>query len=277
MLRKRRLIFLLSLGALAGATPFAHAQSCYEKCQSTCTTMNGLVNQGCVDNCNRAYCSNNNNSSQPRPFGAVAFGDRGMEGISWNKGTQAEADMAAIASCAEHGTNCKVVFRYRDTCAALSVAKGAVHFEAATGSTAKDAEAQANALCQKNWGVMCASNMSACSVTGASRPSAPPAAPKTISWGAIAYSPAEMAAGTSTGKPDRASAEREAITVCAQRGKSCVVQTAFNKSCGALAADRTVAGAGTSADQRDAQQKAVDACTKAGGARCVLHVSFCSY
>ncbi len=199
-----------------------------------------------------------------------------MEGISWNKATQAEADMAAISGCAEHGgTNCKVVYRYRDTCAALSVAKGKVHFESATGPTEKAAEAQATALCQKNWGVMCASNLSACSLTGA-KPPAPPPAPKAISWGAIAYSPTEMAAGTSTGKSDRASAEREAMTVCAQRGKSCVVQTAFNKSCGALAADRTVAGAGTSADQREAQQKAIDACTKAGGARCVLHVSFCS-
>jgi hypothetical protein len=275
MLRKSRLFFLsLFIGTFAFTPPAAHAQSCYEKCQNQCRNMEGFVMQGCVDNCNRAYCSNNN-VSQPRPFGAIAFGDHGMEGISWNKGTQGEADMAAIASCAEHGTNCKVVYRYRDTCAALSVAKGAVHFESATGATAKDAEAQANALCQKNWGVLCASNMSACSLTGA-RPAAPPPAPKAISWGAIAYSPTEMAAGTSIGKSDRAAAEREAMTVCAQRGKSCVVQTAFNKSCGAVAADRTVAGAGTSADQREAQQKAVEACTKAGGVRCVLHVAICS-
>jgi len=276
MPRKSQLFFLLSLVAtLAFTAPAAHAQSCYEKCQNQCRNMEGFVIPGCVDNCNRAYCSNNNNT-QPKPFGAIAFGDHGAEGISWNKATQTDADLAAMSSCTPHGANCKIVYRFRDTCAALAVARGAVHYESATGPAEKEAEAQATALCQKNWGVLCASNMSACSLTGAAKPPTPPPAPKAISWGAIAYSPTEMAAGTSTGKSDRTSAEREAMTICAQRGKSCVVQTAFNKACGALAADRTVAGAGTSADQREAQQKAVDACTKAGGARCVLHVSICS-
>jgi hypothetical protein len=85
-----------------------------------------------------------------------------------------------------------------------------------------------------------------------------------------------MGAGFSQGKDDRASAEKEAMSVCSQRGKGCVLRTAFNKQCGALAVDRDFTGSGTSTDQREAQQKAVDECKKAGGTRCVLHISFCS-
>lgn len=96
-------------------------------------------------------------------------------------------------------------------------------------------------------------------------------------WGAIAYSTRDMGAGWSQGKEDRASAEREAMSVCSQRGKECVVRTAFNKQCGALAADRDFAGWGTSADQGEAQQKAIADCKKAGGTNCALHISFCSF
>jgi hypothetical protein len=111
---------------------------------------------------------------------------------------------------------------------------------------------------------------------GKKAPSPPPAAPRKISWGAIAYSIKDMGAGYSQGKDDQASAEKEAMAVCSQRGKACVLRAAFNKQCGAFAVDREFSGVGTSADQREAQQKAVDECKKAGGARCVLHISFCS-
>jgi hypothetical protein len=118
---------------------------------------------------------------------------------------------------------------------------------------------------------------SVCSNANASTapPSTPPP-PKAVAWGAIAYSSKDMSAGYAQGKNDRASAEKEALSICAQRGKACVVQTAFNKQCGALAADRDFTGFGTSADQREANQKAMDDCKKAGGARCALHISFCS-
>jgi DNA-binding CsgD family transcriptional regulator len=86
-----------------------------------------------------------------------------------------------------------------------------------------------------------------------------------------------MGAGWSQGKNDRASAEKEAMAACTQRGKECVLRTAFNKQCGALAADRNFTGFGVSADQRQALQKALEECTNAGGTRCVPHISFCSF
>jgi hypothetical protein len=103
-----------------------------------------------------------------------------------------------------------------------------------------------------------------------------PPPPKAISWGAIAYSSKDMGAGWAQGKADRASAEKEAMDACAKRGKSCVLRTAFNKQCGALAADHEITGWATSTDQREALQKAIDECKKAGGSMCVPHISFCS-
>jgi hypothetical protein len=269
-------LVLSSLFLALGFTPqLARGQTCYESCQNSCRGLSGLItSSACVDTC--ASNCDKRDDNQPRPYGAIAYGtDHGAEGISWNKGTQAEADQTALATCGKHGNNCKIVYRFRETCAALAVATGGQHYESATGGTEKSAEANATAVCQHNWG-KCLTNLSACSLTGASRPSPPPP-PKAISWGAIAYSTADMGAGWSQGKSDRASAEGEAMSTCSQRGKACVLRTAFNKQCGALAADRGFAGLGVSTDQRDSQRKAMDECAKAGGTRCVLHISFCSF
>ena len=66
------------------------------------------------------------------------------------------------------------------------------------------------------------------------------------------------------------------MSVWSQRGKGCVLKTAFNKKCGALAADHDFTGWATSTDQRDALQKAIDECKKAGGTMCAPHIAFCS-
>jgi hypothetical protein len=108
------------------------------------------------------------------------------------------------------------------------------------------------------------------------RAPSPPPPPKKISWGAIAYSPKDYGAGWSSGMDDRASAEKEALSKCSQRGKACVLETGFNKECGALAADGEFVGWGTSKAQRDAELRAVDECKQSGGKRCVIHISFCS-
>ena len=279
--RKFRQILVFALGIAFGLAPQpSRAQNstqyflCYELCQSNCKDRpNYLEKTECVQNCSMG-CKKDD--TQPRPYGAIAYGtDHAAEGISWNKGSQAEADRTALGVCSQHGKNCTVVYRFQNTCAALALATGSQHYEANTGGTAKDAEANATAACQRSWG-RCETNLSACSLTGARRPSSPPP-PKATSWGAIAYSTADMGAGYSQGKSDRASAEKEAMNLCSQRGKACAVRIAFNKECGALAADRNFAGWGASTDMREAQRKAMDDCTKAGGTRCALHIAFCSY
>ena len=270
------------LGIALGLTPgLALGQTTwqFDKCLNDCFT---ICNSGppqfaflCRENCS-GKCAKENQPA-PAPYGAIAFGTRGAEGISWNKASWAAAEGAAVATCGEHGSDCKVVYRFQNTCAAIAEAKGTQHFEVATGGTEKEAAASATAVCQQRWGA-CLSALSACSLTGTSRASKPnpPAPPRAISWGAIAYSASDMKAGWSQGKSDRGSAEKEAMNTCSQRGKACVLRIAFNKQCGALAADRSFVGWATSTEARAAQQKAIEECTKNGGMKCALHVFFCS-
>lgn len=256
---------------------------CLESCFTVCDSGPALLADECRSNCIDKCQSQNRNQSQPAPYGAIAFGTRGAEGISWNKTSWQAAGQSAIATCSKYGSNCKVVYRYQNTCAALAVAKGGQHFESATGGSEKQAAASATALCKQHWGT-CSSDLSACSLTNQSQvsrttpsPAAPPTKPHGVSWGAIAYSAPDMKVGWSLGMSDRSLAEKQAMDTCSQRGKACVVREVFNKECGALAADRSFVGSATSVQPREAQQQAIEQCTKEGGENCMLHVMFCSY
>ena len=181
-----------------------------------------------------------------------------------------------MGDCSKHANDCKVVYRYQNTCAAVAFSSGAALFESATGSREKQAEANATTACQQVWG-RCLSDLSSCSLLSAPTHTSAPASPCSISWGAIAYSVSDHQAGWSSAKNDKTVAEKEALSVCAQRGKACAIVSSFNKQCGALARDGNFVGLATSADQREALQKAVQECTKNGGARCVPQVMFCSF
>ena len=211
-------------------------------------------------------------------WGAIAYSTKDrIWGFAIEQDYKATADQVALQYCnRSRGANCVIRVNFFNSCGAIAADSDIVG--SGTAGTKESAQQKALAACARLGG-KCAIQTSACSGAGAgtssSAPSAPPA-PKAVSWGAIAYSARDSGAGWSQGKDDRASAEKEAMNACSQRGKSCVLQTAFNKQCGALAADRDFTGWGTSTDQRQAQQKAMDACRKAGGTSCVLHILFCS-
>lgn len=273
--------FLLPLvTALLAAAPHAFAQVdfnyCLNSCFNTCNSGPQSLAWGCRERCGDQCAAFNKN--RPAPYGSIAFGSHGAEGISWNKIDSATADNAALASCRRYANDCKIVYRYQNTCAALAVAKGAQHFESATGGTENAAKANSEATCRKQWGT-CVSNLSACSFAAAKEENAPGPAPAghATSWGAIAFSASDMQAGWSMGKADRALAEQEAMKSCSARGKSCVLQTVFNKQCAALAWDRGISGSATAADAREANAKAVAECKRSGGLNCALHISFCSF
>jgi hypothetical protein len=217
-------------------------------------------------------CKGRDTPPPPAPYGAVAFGDQGAEGMSWNQTSAADADQVALNYCARSGKNCKVVYRFQNTCGALAKSDDGSHAEAATGPSQQQAETNAIAACRSRWG-KCSSDLSSCSYADRH---VPPPPPRAISWGAIAFSAVDGQTGYSQGKDDRASAEKEALSVCSRRGQACVVMTAFNKQCGALARDGKVAGVAASADQQTALQQAIQACTRNGGGRCVPLVLFCS-
>jgi hypothetical protein len=135
---------------------------CLNSCFGVCDSGPENLAWGCRENCGNSCKGRGQGQSARSPYGSIAIGVHGFEGISWNKRTEAAADQSAVATCNRYGSNCKVVYRYQNTCAAIAFSKGSQHYESATGNSEKQAEANATALCKQHWGY-CVSNMSACS------------------------------------------------------------------------------------------------------------------
>jgi hypothetical protein len=213
-------------------------------------------------------------------WGAIAYSWKDKTaGWSYGKTNRPDAVRMAMQACTKDGgARCILQTSFNGMFGSVAADGDLVAW--GNADTKPNAQQRALAECAKIGGKKCALEATMCSIWNSKAatpgPPSPPPPPRKISWGAIAYSDQDMGAGWSLAKDDRASAEKEAMGLCSQRGKACVLQTAFNKQCGALAADRGVSGWGTSADQREAPQRAIDECKKAGGARCVLHISFCS-
>ncbi len=210
-------------------------------------------------------------------WGAIAYSKKDkISGWSFEQDNKAAAEKVAVQYCTKSGgAHCAVAASFDKLCGAIAADGELVAW--GTYGTKETAQQRAVSECTKLGGKKCEIQAWVCSgaTSNSSAPSAP-RPPKATAWGAIAYSSRDMGAGWSHGKDDRASAEREAMALCSQRGKACVLQTAFNKQCGALAADREFTGVAAAADVLMAQQKAMDECKKAGGTRCALHIAFCS-
>jgi len=279
-----RILILLSAGFLARPVfiPTADGADCVVECmeRSGCWSGRSVSDPGSCNNMPQ-LCQIQCKGKSGTGWGAIAYSPK-EKASGWSaeqdfKGTAAQVAMQYCAQ--DHGSACAVQVSFFNSCGAVAADGNTIG--TGTASTKATAEQTAMAVCARSGGKKCEVEESACSGAGggsntSSTTPRAPAAPKAIAWGAIAYSARDMGAGWSQGKADRASAEKEAMSVCSQRGKDCVLRTAFNKQCGALAADGAFAGWGSSTDQRAAQLKAVDDCKKAGGARCVLHISFCS-
>ena len=277
MKQRAKVLILLFVSVLARPTFTSNAAelSCFQTCMDRSSGITGMTYQHRYELC-QIQCKG---APDPSNYGAIAYSRKDKRfGVSYNQGDKASAENIALQSCAKQGgAKCLIEASFRNICGAIAADGDRVTW--GTSGTKLLAEQRAVAECARLGGKGCTAQASICSSPGAGASSSLPSTPtppRTVSWGAIAYSNNDMGAGWSQGKDDRASAEKEALAACSQRGKACVLRTTFNKQCGALAADREFAGWGASADPREAQQKAIDDCKKAGGARCVLHISFCS-
>jgi hypothetical protein len=273
-----RILILLTFISLSRPGRTQDMNSCIDSCWGSCSShpVGSSAKEACVEQCIKYTCR-----ASVDVWGAIAYSkpDKAF-GYSFELEDQATARKVAMENCRKRGTNCVVETVFSRACAAL--AAGGDRIGWGTDHNREGAEKRALSECALTGAQGCAIQTWVCSRPNASanggtaRPPSPPPAPKAVAWGAIAYSAGDMGAGWSQGKSDRASAEREAMSICQQHGKSCVLRAAFNKQCGALAADRNFEGEGTSTDAREAQQKAMDECRKAGGTRCALHIMFCS-
>ncbi|HEY3739736.1 MAG TPA: DUF4189 domain-containing protein [Bryobacteraceae bacterium] len=96
------------------------------------------------------------------------------------------------------------------------------------------------------------------------------------SWGAIAYSQKDKGVGWSHGYAELAKAKKVALDRCSDTGKTCKLWIWYADSCGALAVDGRIVTWGTSSTRKNANQRALDECAKAGGRKCTVQVSQCS-
>jgi hypothetical protein len=209
-------------------------------------------------------------------WGSIAYSAKEKAwGSSYAHDSKATAQKVALGYCNQRAANCVTRVDFYNSCGA--VAADGEKVGSGTGPNKAGAEQKAVAACSAAGGKRCAVEASVCSGAGSASAPGTPSAPRAISWGAIAYSNKDSGSGWSQGKNDRASAEKEALGACAQRGRNCELQTSFNKECGALAVDREFFGWGTNQDQRAAQQRAIEECKKDGGTRCTLRISFCSF
>lgn len=96
------------------------------------------------------------------------------------------------------------------------------------------------------------------------------------SYGAIAYSAKDKRAGWSYGFEDLSKAKKNALDNCSKQGSACQLWVWYANSCGAIAADGKIVTWGTSDIKRNADQRALSECAKAGGKKCAIEVSQCS-
>ena len=278
MMRFAKIVSLIAIGLVACPRFFLSAGDCVDRCMIgfQCNTHSSIscdqqqyhARQLC-----EIGCKGQDAPLPPAPYAAVAFGDAGAEGMSWNRTSAAEAQRVALNICSKYGKNCKLVSHFENTCGAIAKSDDELHAETATGPSKEQAATNAIAACRSRWGGKCTSDLSGCSYADRH---IPPPGPRATSWGAIAFSAADGQTGHSQAKDDRVAAEKEALSDCSQRGRSCVVMTAFNKQCGALVRDGKIAGIAAAADQQTALRQATQACANNGGARCVPIVVFCS-
>lgn len=272
------LLMLIATGPVVCPRFFSIFASCVDRCMTgfQCNTQSTISCSAQQDHARQLCeigCKGQEAPLPPAPYGAVAFGDAGAEGMSWNQTSAQEAQRIALNICSRYGSNCKLVSHFENTCEAIAKSDDERHAEAANGPGREQATTNAIAACRSRWGGKCTSDLAACSYADRH---VPPPGPRATSWGAIAFSAADGQTGHSQARDDRAAAEKEALSDCSRRGRSCVVMTAFNKQCGALVRDGGIAGVAVAADQQTALRQATQACAKNGGARCVPMVLFCS-
>ncbi len=97
------------------------------------------------------------------------------------------------------------------------------------------------------------------------------------SWGAIAYSAQDKGFGYSEGWSDLENAKKTAMENCEKHSAKCKLWLWYDHECGAIAADGNTVAWGTATAKSNAERRALMECKKAGGKKCVISVSQCSW
>jgi hypothetical protein len=162
-MRYRGLIIVTVVG-FAGMAPLAPAQA---DCISNCDTFNSpLTNPNWQTS--RATCKEacpREPSKMTTAYGALAYGiDSTAWGFSYRQSSAAAADRVALSGCKPNGDDCKVVYHFSNTCAALAAVEDEGVFATANASSKGKAEQAALAACARQNGDGCVVEVSTCSL-----------------------------------------------------------------------------------------------------------------
>src|ERR1019366_977380 len=117
-IRSACIALLLGIALISTPRPaFADYPTCAADCNYKCRTSPYGCIADCYENCRRL---NPVTPPAPAPYGAIAFGDQGAEGMSWNQTSPADAERVALNNCGRYGTNCKLAYHFQNTCGALA-------------------------------------------------------------------------------------------------------------------------------------------------------------
>jgi hypothetical protein len=160
--RNRWMILGPALGlALAGPAAFAPARA---DCVSSCSTYAPgvydweLKKQTCITQCISKQGSRT-------AYGALAYGARSTAwGFSYNQDSAAAAARVALDGCKPNGDDCKVVYDFSNTCAALAAVESKGVFATGYAPSRGRAEGAAMANCARQHGDGCEVEVSACSL-----------------------------------------------------------------------------------------------------------------
>ena len=98
-------------------------------------------------------------------YGALAYGARSTAwGFSYGQDSAAAADRVALEKCKPNGDDCKVVYNFSNTCAALAAVEDKGVFATAYAPSRGAAENAAMSACTRQYGEGCTLQVWACSL-----------------------------------------------------------------------------------------------------------------
>jgi len=137
------LVFLaLTLAGLAPA-----GADCVSECQASTYCDSGMNASG---ECGRLLNDCYANQCNQTVYGALAY-DAGTGAVGWSYDftDQAGAEKQALSGCSEHGTACKIVYDFWNSCASLAVADDG-SYAVGSGDTEDQANNEALIACGKD-------------------------------------------------------------------------------------------------------------------------------
>jgi hypothetical protein len=162
---KHRLMIVVPVLGLGGMASLAPAQA---DCISNCSSFfNSLSNPGnwqqlrndCMGRCPREE------PKRTTAYGALAYGTESTAwGFSYGKDSADAAARVALEKCKPNGDDCKVVYNFSNTCAALAAVEDKGVFATAYAASKRGAEKAAMAACMRQNGDGCVMEVSTCSL-----------------------------------------------------------------------------------------------------------------